>query len=656
MYPTCKESLFKSKHHALTLLAAGLLSSTYVLAESTNELSLGTLFITASQTEHTELEAPASVSVITSEELEKLAVNDVAEAVSSLPGIHLNQGTAYGRNEIKIRGLDSDYTLILINGRRLHSRDALSSTNGNDFDLSSIPMSAIERIEVVSGPMSSLYGADALGGVVNVILKKADDETHASVGYLYENIMEGSGGDQHKINASVSGALIANKLLGSVHFDQSQRDPWVSEFNDVGTSLEGREELNISTNLKWLVDENQEVDLDLRYNQDHRDSDYSYYGNAYDVVQDLERINLAVTHTGYWEGFDSKASYNIDHIDLVNDSELNTDIADIVQINQIANFQLSGGFGTNLITGGAEFSTTSLENNLTLDDKTASYNTSALYLQDEIDLGNLAITLGGRLDNHEVYGSEFSPRLYGVYSLTDNWVIKGGAGKAFKAPSLAQYSDDYAVLSCRGACYQYGNADLEAETAESYEISTSYQTEKFGGSLTLFKNDIENMIAYDYSNFSYSGGVYSGYITYQNIDEAVLQGVELSLWYDVTDVLTLLGNYTYTDAENKSDSTDLVQTPEHVANLTLDWQATDALSTSVSYQYTGEQYVSSVSDTNLSDAYNTVNVAMQYAPNESIKIKAGITNLLNEERDDVAETYYYVLKSRSLYAGITYDF
>jgi outer membrane receptor for ferrienterochelin and colicins len=656
MYFNHTNTPLKSTHRKLAVLAAGLLSSASVLAESVNKINMETLVVTATQTEHSELEAPASVSVITGEELEGLAVNDVAEAISTLPGIHLNQGTAYGRNEIKIRGLDSDYTLILVNGRRLYSRDALSSTNGNDFDLSSIPMSAIERIEVVSGPMSSLYGADALGGVVNVILKDATEKTHASVGYLYENITEGSGGDTHKLNANVSGALIKNKLLGSLYIDTNERDAWESEFNDIGTTLEERKELNIATNLKWLINDNQEVDFDLRYNQDHRDSDYSYYGNAYDVVQDLDRINLAVTHTSYWESLDSRLSYNIDHIDLTNDSELNGEVADIVQINQTLNAQLSKDIGSNKITGGTEFSVTSLENNLTLDDETVSYTTAALYLQDEVEFGDLAVTLGGRLDSHEVYGSEFSPRLYGVYSLTDKWVIKGGIGKAFKAPTLAQYDEDYAVLSCRGSCYQYGNADLEAETSTSYEISTSYQADNFGGSVTLFKNDIENMIAYD-SSVVYSAGVYvSGDVTYQNIDKATLEGVELNLWYDLTDAVSVSGNYTYTDAEDKTDHTELVQTPTHVGNVSLNWQTTETLSTSVAYQYTGEQYVSSVSDANLSEAYKTVNLAMQYAPTKDINIKAGITNLLNEERDEVAENYYYALQSRSIYAGITYDF
>jgi len=646
-----KDTIFKMNNRTLTWLTIGLLSSANVLAEGTTESNLETLVVTASQTEHTELQAPASVSIITSEELDKLAVNDVAEAIGQLPGIHIAQGTNYGRNEIKMRGLDSDYTLILINGRRLYSRDALNSSYGNDFDLSSIPMSAIDRIEVISGPMSSLYGADALGGVVNVILKDANEETHASIGYLHESITDGSGGDLNKVNVSVSGALIKDKLLGSLYIDKSQRDAWRSDLNELSDAIDDREELNVSSNLKWLVNDNQEVDVDLRYNKDTRDSDWGYYGSAYNIKQNLNRINFAVAHTGYWKNVDSRASYNIDYIDLTNNSELNSGVADILQINQTGNVQLSGSIGNNVLTGGLEYSVTSLENNLTLDDDTVYYDSSALYLQDEVKFGDLAITLGGRVDNHEVYGTEFSPRLYGVYNLTDNWVVKGGVGKAFKAPSIDQYSEEYAVLSCRGGCYIYGNAELEAETAVSYELSTSYENNGVGGSITLFKNDIENMITYDYTGYS------SGYITYTNIDEAVLEGVELELWYDLTDNITLSGNYTYVDSEDKTDEIDLVQTPEHVANLGLDWQVTDNFSTSASYQYTGEQYLLyATSDNYITESFDVVNLSFQYEPIANLNLKAGINNLFNEERDDVATDNYYILKARSIYAGLTYDF
>ena len=187
------------------LLGLGLFSS-YSHAQEAAPERLATITVTATQTEHSQKSAPASISIITQEDLAKRPVYDLADALQNTAGIHINSSSAYGREEIKIRGMDSDYTLILVNGRRVNSRDALTSGYSNDFDLSSIPLAAVERIEVVRGPMSSLYGADALGGVVNVILKKPSDQFEAALNYSYEMPTEGDDGAAHKASAYVGGS------------------------------------------------------------------------------------------------------------------------------------------------------------------------------------------------------------------------------------------------------------------------------------------------------------------------------------------------------------------------------------------------------------------------------------------------------------------
>ncbi len=164
-----------NRHRYLSLGLLGSLLPFAALAETT--LNLEDSIVTATQTAHSELSVPASASVITRAELDKIPVYGLADTVKRLPGVHIGTSSAYGRKEIKIRGMDSDYTLLLVNGRRINSRDTLTSNYANDFDLSSIPMAAVERIEVIRGPMSSLYGADALGGVVNVILRQPSNKT-----------------------------------------------------------------------------------------------------------------------------------------------------------------------------------------------------------------------------------------------------------------------------------------------------------------------------------------------------------------------------------------------------------------------------------------------------------------------------------------------
>lgn len=144
-----------------------------------------TLVVTATQTKHSELSAPASVSVVTRAELDKMNASTLADAIKGVTGVHIYPGNTNGRQEIRLRGLESDYTLLLVNGRRINSREALTSGYANDFDVSTIPVAAIERIEVLRGPISSLYGADALGGVVNVILRKPTEQTKGSAAYTF---------------------------------------------------------------------------------------------------------------------------------------------------------------------------------------------------------------------------------------------------------------------------------------------------------------------------------------------------------------------------------------------------------------------------------------------------------------------------------------
>ncbi|MEH6533267.1 MAG: TonB-dependent receptor [Photobacterium frigidiphilum] len=628
-------------------MAIGLLSSSMVMADTATTDDV--MVITASQTKHPELTAPASVSYITREELDKLVVNDVAEAVKKLPGININPGTPYGRNEIKIRGLDSDYTLLLINGKRTSSRDALTSSYGNDFDLSSIPMSAVERIEVIRGPMSSLYGADALGGVVNVILRQPTEQAEGAVGYQYEGPTKGSGGDVHKWNVYAGGSLIPDTLLGNIIIEQSSRDAWRTDqsLNPNSDVLEERDELNIFSSLKWLATDQQDIDLDVIYSKDDRDADWNNWGTAVNNVQKLERINATLTHNGYWSKFDSRVRYNYENSDLKDDSGLNKGVGDITQTNNTLDGQLSGYVGSHLLTGGAEYRVTDLKNNLTLSKGSEGYNQSAIYLQDEFDIGDLAVTLGGRFDDHEVYGGEFSPRAYAVYSITENWVVKGGVGKAFKAPSLNQYSDSYAVLACRSACSVVGNPDLKAETAVSYELSTGYKANSWGATVTAFNNDIDDMIQAE------TWDRVKTELTYFNVQEAQVRGAELSGWFDVTDTVSLSANYMYTDAKDKTTDKELTLTPKNTANVQVDWQMLENVYTYVSYQYTGEQYVRTDEK---SDGYGIFDLGAQYEAVKNLNLKLGVTNLTDEKRDDVAVKYDYIMKSRTIYVGASYAF
>ncbi|MCW2474500.1 TonB-dependent receptor [Candidatus Symbiopectobacterium sp. NZEC151] len=632
-----------------TLFATGLtVLSTGAIAENvTNE----TFVVTATQTKHTTLSAPASVSVVTRAELEKMSVNDVSDAVRKLPGISINPSTTYGRKEIKIRGMKSDYTLLLLNGRRINSREALASNMGNDFDLSTIPVSAIDRIEVIRGPMSSLYGADALGGVVNVILRQPGETAAGEIGYGFEAPTEGDGGGRNRLSGYLSGPLLDNKLLGSVIVDGGKRDAWRTNQsrNPNSDALEARDTFNALTNLTWLIDDRQNIEFDTTYAKDDRDVLWNNNGASPRNIQKMERIGFGLTHNGSWEYIDTRLRYYFESVDLMDNSQLNGGKAYITQDNKTLDGQVSGYLGDHLITAGGEYRNTELQHSLNLQNGNVAVSQKAFFLQDEFKLGDLALTFAGRVDSHEIYGSEFSPRAYATYSLSDNWVVKGGVNKAFKAPTIAQFTPGFAVISCRIFCHTVGNPDLKAETAVSYELGTAYEAEHYGAGLTLFNNDLKDMIQAQ----TWDGK--ATLLTYENVNKARIRGIETSVWVDLTESLNWATNWTIVDAEDRSTKMRLKQTPKNTVNTQLTWQVLDNLSTSLSYQYTGNQYLLD-KQSRRTRGFNTVDLGATYTPIKHVDLKLGVTNITNEKRDYMATANDYFLSGRTIYGGISYKF
>lgn len=629
-------------------------------ADGQSSFALEDLIITASQTAHSELTAPASVSVVSREQLRQMQAHDLGEAVAKVPGVSVVAASTYGRKDIKIRGLDSDYTLLLVNGRRINSRDALTSAYSNDFDLSAIPLAAVERIEVIRGPMSSLYGADALGGVINVILRRPASQLEGELAYSYEHTPSGEGGDLHNSSLYAAGPLIEDRLLGNLVLDASDKAAWKSSMtsDDRADSREQRQNWAMLSGLTWLIDEQQELEVDFSAREDRRDgvwnnSNVSFPRNQ----QEMQRYTFGLTHSAALEATNTRLRYYHEQVDLEDDSQLITslrgEVGDIRQRNQTVDGQISGSLGSHLLTAGAEYRHTLLEHNQNLGSDATDYQRAA-YLQDEIELGDLRLTLGGRLDDHKNFGSEFSPRAYAVYSLTEQWVVKAGAGKAFKAPSISQSDPDYSIAACRGRCVVAGNPELKPETATAYEIGTLYQNERFQAGLNLFYNDIEDMILAD----GWRAGHMPAVLTYYNVSKARTQGFELFSSVQLFDNLELSGNYTLTDAEDRDSDEELRQVPRHTGNLDLNWQLSERWQGQLGLQYVGGQLLrNTVENRDVhSRAYQLVNLGTQYQLSENLSLNAGVKNLTDEDRDSAAQDSDYIEQSRTFYTGFSLAF
>src|SRR5690554_1371098 len=199
---------------AYSLLACSILSSSSLALANQSPAQLGSTVVSASGFEQKITDAPASISVVSNADLQKKRYSNLAQALDDVEGIDIKQGTGKtGGLNISMRGMPSEYTLILIDGRRQNSAGNVTPNGFNETSTSFMPpMSAIERIEVIRGPMSTLYGSDAMGGVVNIITKKVSSEWAGSIS-LDHTFQENRGyGDASKASFYTSGPLVDGVL------------------------------------------------------------------------------------------------------------------------------------------------------------------------------------------------------------------------------------------------------------------------------------------------------------------------------------------------------------------------------------------------------------------------------------------------------------
>jgi len=618
---------------------------------------LDTLVVTATMAAKKIEDIPAFATVITKDDIAQSTVSSVSDLLRETVGVN-NLSDATGRDEIQIRGLDGEYTVLLVNGKRVSSGSAFAK--GSDTDLNSVPLNSIERIEIIRGPMSVLYGADAIGGVVNIITKKPQ----VGAGWTgtakaeVRKIESGEGGNQYRLGVSGMGA-INDKLALSISVEDFSQKAWYADADSIDPLREKKNAQNLSSTLTWQAAENQEVEVDFGYNHDERP--YQVFSDSGSIrEQEITRTDLAVTHKGKWSWADTTVyikreesdvyDYNTQYADQ--GSAVHDDIeANNTSVKAYANKLL----GMHSLMAGVDYQKEQLKDDNSLDEGDYSTDQNGVFVQDELSLTDkLTFTLGGRFDDHKVYGSNFSPKAYLVYGVNDSLTLKGGVTEAFKAPALSKFSDEYYQPSCGGSCRLYGNPDLEAETSVSYEFGFDYHTKGFTLIGTVFRNNIENKIDVN-RELDSSGNLTVEWI---NVDKAMTQGVELSTTSTLTEDLLLKANYTYLDTEAEDgDGTKTVLTniPEHQASLSLDYQATDVISTYLSVNYIAGMQYDSDGESELPSYYRT-DIGLTADVTDNLVLRAGIKNIGDVRIDEEDTNYITYELGRNYYVSAAYNF
>ncbi|WP_418179109.1 TonB-dependent receptor domain-containing protein [Aliarcobacter lanthieri] len=636
---------------ARTVAAALLVASSNLSANETTKLDDIQVVTTASGFEQNIADAAASISVITAEELEKKSYSDVTDALKNVPGVNIiGNGT---NKSVSIRGMGAEYTLFLIDGKPANSSEAYAIRGGYPGSQVNYmpPLEAIERIEIIRGPASSLYGSDAIGGVINVITKKHQDKATASIRTEYLKAASSNKVNNATSNTTVYvNAPIIEKVL-SFQLDAGLMDMSESKHIVSGADPDYNRK-NVGGRFIYTPDEHNTIRAGYSYTL--QETSYTV-GKSVETAQtprEIERNSYNLDHQLKYDKF-ALNSYVIYDKDKSKSQKTEFETTS-------ANTQGTYFFDTNSLTIGANYKKEELSDSTSNAAKTGSKLTEldryqwSLFAEDTWSVtDDLALTISGRYDDNEKFGSQFSPKAYAVYSLTDNLNLKGGITSGYKAPSLRASSDDFATASMGGN--MIGNPNLEAEKSVNYEAGLAYDNPDIGlaASLMLFQIDFKDKLlrSSSLSGSKVQGSDFytknphlpydkNGYTTYYNVDKAESKGIELTTEYNILDNLKYRHSYTYNDTEQKSGSDKgkpFTDTPKHMFNAGLDWDVTSKLLLWTQVNYNGKtsgRVPQGGGDLGLEKkAYTLVDLGGVYKYDNKLQFSAGVYNIANKTNE-----------------------
>jgi vitamin B12 transporter len=579
------------------------------------------MVVTATRTTENVAEVSSSVSVITAKDIEEKGITDFADALRETPGLWVyGNGHFGGQTSISIRGAGAGQTSILLDGVRI--ADPISTDNS--FNLGMYSVNGIGQIEVVRGPQSTLYGSQAMAGVVNIITEKGQGAPKAwlSLEGGSHNTMLGQMGTKGKIenlNFSVSASGLTTDGISKAK-DTQEDDAYKR------TQLNGR--------IGWEFSDKAELYFIGYFNNSDLDYD-SFYGAPADSL-DNEKVN---SYTGIM-GFDQKILDWWDHKITLSQGEIKRNYSDNSEYKSLLNtakWQHNLHYkDLNTLTLGVDWEEEKgdYSNPLYFDSlPEKSTHTTGLFLQDRLSLfESLFINAGVRADDHSEFGGKTTYRLGAAYLLKDfGTTFKANYGTGFKAPSLYQlYSP-------------YGNKDLDPEESTGWDVGVEQKLwqDKIRLGLTYFELKTDDLIAWNFATWKY-----------YNVNEAKSHGIEAFASIEVCPWLTLDGTYTLTDTEDESTGKELIYRPKDKVSFGAKITPMEKLIFRLYGIYVGDRY-SDAANTEKVDGYITMNASANYKLNEVFTLFGRVVNLFDEDYEEVKD---YNTLGFSTFFGIRAEF
>ncbi len=648
--------------------------------------TLSPIVVTGTGTPYRLEDVPVQTEIITSNTLQKISGRGIEDIISNIdPSLDFTSSSM--GTSIKINGLGEDYVLILINGKRLTGKI------GGYYDLSRIDPEDVEQIEIIKGAASTLYGSDAIGGVINIITKKSQNIIKA-----VNNTRVGAYGDLRQFNSL---SFQKKKFSSKTSFNYKKTDGWQLSDMEYNSKWESNHDLpylvttyDMPVNKNWAYTISQNINFnptkkislytDFSWYEKtlyfpFKGNNYNYYYNDINAavggsykLKNKNYIDFSISFGdfNYYTEYPNK--YNVTYYtadDVVKVTYYPGDrFKNSEQINLIS--QIKGVFKIkekNILSVGTETYTDNLESKYRLTKDQVMATTWAFYVQDEFKLSEKIDFVGGvRLNYHDKFGFMATPKLSAMYKLTP-FTFRFNYASGYKSPTLKELY--YYYESNRMGTYRLylGNEDLKPETSQYFSFSSEYKFKTFKTSLTTYLNRIYNMIDYEIIETSWDNerrGIEETKMRY-NIADARNIGVDWLFNINLYKQLSFTGGYSYVDARNITQNIRLNGVSEHSARFKTSWKKSwdkYLLNLTLSGEYKSDKfYLEDEDEQSYADPYQlwvlTSTHKFKYIHCCNLTLTAGVDNIFNYVDDRPYGSHYGTLNpGRTFFIGINIDF
>ena len=616
------------------------------------------LVVTATRLATPRGELASSVSVISAEDIQRRQFRSVSQALRSVPGLHVVQTGGPGQQtSVFMRGANSNHTLVLIDG--VEAGDPSSPAGAVDF--SNLWLDNIERIEIVRGPQSTLYGSDAIGGVIHITTRRGAGKLHGA------GKLEGGSDSTFNQQASTAGSTDRlNYSFGVTHTDTDGDSVTPRRLrNGVAAEDDNYENWTTSARLGMAVGDTLEVTVFVRYIDSETDLDpeleMSGFGTTEDRDARLDQTEYllrgeakAQLLDGLWEATLSTSYSDFDRKNR-NDRQSPTETLTRTKFDgDKLKFELKNDFypvDAHIFTLGLETEKENMDSGgfsdfggFVVGEQTdADARNNAVYAQDQFNYGEHVFgTIGMRYDDYDDFGSQVTYRLAPVYvHQGTNTRVKASVGTGFKAPTLFQ-TDGFTPNNF-GSFYR-GNPDLDPEKSVGWEIGIEQKLwgERLSFGATWFKSDIDDLmqVVFDPSFNS----------TYENIDNADIRGAEIFVRAQPLESLAVKLDYTYTDAEDDDSGERLLRRPKHKLDLDVEFRPLSRASINLAVNYVSDYKDISRESSGIIDGddYVVLEIAADYQLNKQWRLFGRVENATDEHYEPADG---FQASDRGLFAG-----